>query len=497
MTTVRLGARATALHFSLLASLGLLPVACGGTYRDRNESEGGGGTDSGGKATSGGSTAKGGSTSKGGSPNVGGSFGTAGTNVGGGGRVDPMCSSPVLDPVTGLVTCGEGYTHRPKPQACSVPATAPAGDAPARPAPVRADGSVVCNEDPNVCSTYQYGYCDYADGQVPTCQSGCVIDQDCGAGSICICDHSESPTGGACRPSQCASDLDCGDGYCASYWQICGRGGFACQSAADECSTNAECAGGTCSYDSALGHRACNNAVCGRPFLVESETRVAPVVASRAWTSGALSRPRLDHLSEGERAELAAHWTRMGQMEHASIAAFARFSLQLLSLGAPPELVEACTSALADETAHTKLCFELAGAYAGHAVGPGPLDVTRSLEPSSLEDIVDLVIAEGCLGETSAALEAIEAADGAADPVIRAAYARIAADEQRHAELAFKFVRWALTQAPERVRGRIIGALQAAPESQRAARSVALPILAELLDSCARTPHAGDAGALA
>jgi hypothetical protein len=106
----------------------------------------------------------------------------------------------------------------------------------------------------------------------------------------------------------------------------------------------------------------------------------------------------------------------MGQMEHASIAAFARFSLQLLSLGAPPDLVEASTRALADETAHTKLCFELASAYAGRALGPGKLDVENSLAVTSLLDVVELVIAEGCFGETVAALEAREAADAAADP---------------------------------------------------------------------------------
>src|SRR6185503_19927292 len=108
--------------------------------------------------------------------------------------------------------------------------------------------------------------------------------------------------------------------------------------------------------------------------------------------------------------------------------------------GAPPELVEACTQALADETAHTKLCFSLASAYAGRKVGPGALDVEQSLSATSLADIVDLVILEGCFGETSAALEALELRDTASDPVIVSAYAQIAADEQRHAELAFRFV---------------------------------------------------------
>jgi hypothetical protein len=146
-------------------------------------------------------------------------------------------------------------------------------------------------------------------------------------------------------------------------------------------------------------------------------------------------------------------------MEHASIAAFARFSLQLLALGAPAMLVEACTQALADESAHTQLCFGLASAYAGRPLGPGPLDVQGSLAATELTEVVDLVIAEGCFGETSAALEALEAVESAQDPVIRAAYAQIASDEQRHAELAFRFVAWALEQDDAVVRARIERAL--------------------------------------
>jgi hypothetical protein len=169
----------------------------------------------------------------------------------------------------------------------------------------------------------------------------------------------------------------------------------------------------------------------------------------------------------------------MGQLEHASIAAFARFNLQLLSLGAPPELVEDCTRAMADETAHTRLCFEIATAYAGHAIGPGPLDIAGSLAVTSLPDIVELVVVEGCFGETRAALEALEAADGETDPVIRAAYAQIARDEERHAALAFRFVRWALEREPQAVAARLVRATEAATMDPLA-RDVVVPCLRAL-----------------
>jgi len=136
---------------------------------------------------------------------------------------------------------------------------------------------------------------------------------------------------------------------------------------------------------------------------------------------------------------------------------------------------------LADETAHAKLCFGIASAYAGHAIGPGPLDIARCLDVTSLADIVELVIAEGCFGETGAALEALEAADAAADPVIVAAYAQIARDEQRHAELAFRFVRWAFERGGQEIAQRVAAAVSTPPALSQTTLSVALPCLHALL----------------
>jgi hypothetical protein len=142
-------------------------------------------------------------------------------------------------------------------------------------------------------------------------------------------------------------------------------------------------------------------------------------------------------------------------MEHASIAAFARFNLQLLSLGAPGELIEACNRALVDETAHTRLCFALASEYGGTTLGPARLDIAHCFEDNSLQAIVNLVLREGCLGETVAALEALEAATLATDPAVKSALSRIARDEQTHAELAFKFLAWALTQSSVEARAQL------------------------------------------
>jgi len=130
--------------------------------------------------------------------------------------------------------------------------------------------------------------------------------------------------------------------------------------------------------------------------------------------------------------------------------------LQLLALGAPSELVEACNRALIDETAHARACFALASAYGGTALGPARLDIEHCFEDTSLTAIAKLVLREGCLGETVASLEALAAAEVARDPAVKQALTRIARDELSHAELAFKFLRWALERVSVEARRELL-----------------------------------------
>ncbi len=187
---------------------------------------------------------------------------------------------------------------------------------------------------------------------------------------------------------------------------------------------------------------------CGRPFLIDFlERRSAP--APRADWAFDAPTPDLSITNACQRARLADHWTEAGLMEHASIAAFARFSLQLLSLGAPSDLIEDTNRALADETKHARLCFALASAYRGSPVGPGPLRIDGSLDGATPEVILRTVIREGCLGETQAALEAAHALSLCEDFAVAEVLETISNDEARHSELAWRFVHWLLTERPE------------------------------------------------
>ncbi len=161
----------------------------------------------------------------------------------------------------------------------------------------------------------------------------------------------------------------------------------------------------------------------------------------------------VEALSPETRGALSREWARAAQFEHASIASFSRFSLELLAVGAPPELIEGAHRAALDEVTHARSSFALASVYAGSPLGPGPLtlgaDVFESFE---LVASVTSAVAEGCINETLAALEA-EAGAAAAEPsVVRKLLTAVAQDEGEHAALSFRFVRWALELGDSAVR---------------------------------------------
>ena len=456
--------RVSGLRLSLLASLGLLPAACGGNSASQQPDQSAGG-DTVVTQPPGGSAGGGAGGAQAQDGHAGGGVSGALVTNGGASPINvaltasgdgiASCESPTLGTATGLVDCANGYSHRPTAVVCPMPPSSGDNGGGSGEGGGSAQGGApsigsACASDAD-CAGVAHGYC-RSSPPFKVCASGCATDSDCESGRLCYC-GADSPSG-TCMPATCRTDADCGAGRCAKYALTpCGDVAFACQKADDHCGKDIcdSCAAG-------FKVNACGT--CGRPFLVNDEARTAAVVANGNWLARDLDAPALSNLSPSTRALLAAHWSRLGQMEHASIAAFARFNLQLLSLGAPAELVELCTQALADETEHTKLCFALASHYAGTALGPSRLDVSQALDATSLLEIMSLVLNEGCIGETCAALEAAESAELARDPALKRAYARIAQDEQRHAELAFRFLRWAYAEATRDERAQFVSDAQ-------------------------------------
>jgi hypothetical protein len=379
---------------------------------------------------------------------------------------------PALAPCTdssdvggGIERCAEGWTHRARVVTCE--STVPrAGTIPAASLGDR------CDSDSD-CSHLTYGHCrPWRDGLPPAehleCRAGCVSDADCGAGKLCLCG---TPVG-TCVEATCTTDADCDLGLCAASTVpgACQDNGtrFDCQHPDDACMITEDCLPDHfyCSMDG--DRRGCTNApTCGRPFLVAGVARQAELAlsAARAWSAPV--SPDVSELDSAQRLALAEHWSRMALMEHASIAAFARFVLELLSMAAPAELVREAQRAMQDEIEHAELCFGLASAYAGRQLAPGPLELEGALTGRSRRDIVVNAYREACLGETQATIEARAALEHAREPSVRAVLARIAEDEARHAELGYRFLQFALETAPleERV------ALRAALRAELAASS--------------------------
>ncbi|HMY16247.1 MAG TPA: ferritin-like domain-containing protein [Polyangium sp.] len=223
----------------------------------------------------------------------------------------------------------------------------------------------------------------------------------------------------------------------------------------------------------------CTGACCGRAFTIEGQARVAETMSREDWCGNDSTTP--NDVDDVTRLALAEAWRRDAQMEHASIASFARFTLELLALGTPADLISASQSASLDEVQHARLCFALASRFSGRAIGPGPLDMTHALRESSLAECAGWTVIEGCIGETIAALTARAQLDVAEDNEARRALLQIAEDEERHAALAWRFVAWALSTGGVSVRASVQQAFAEGMQQVRAHRNAEMPGIDESL----------------
>ncbi len=192
----------------------------------------------------------------------------------------------------------------------------------------------------------------------------------------------------------------------------------------------------------------CTGGCCGRPLRAGGVAVMAELQADAGWAGLGFfegDAACADALPVEVRAAIAQAWAGDAALEHASIASFQRFGLELLRLGAPVDLVADAARAALDEVDHAERCFALASLAAGTAIGPAalPLPDTVQLAPD-LRAAALAAVEEGCVGETLAAALCAEAARTATVPAVQTALRQIAEDEARHAELAWRFVRWAL-----------------------------------------------------
>jgi hypothetical protein len=181
----------------------------------------------------------------------------------------------------------------------------------------------------------------------------------------------------------------------------------------------------------------------GRLLRIRDRSILPPPRRGDDWRDDA--EPDLSRLGAWERAILGQAWLLSARMEHASVPAFAQLSLQLAGLGAPPALVARCHDAALDEIRHASRCFALASAYAGRDFTAGAVPGLR-VDETSFPRLAVGSLLDGCLAEGLAADVAARGAGQAADPVIASTLTTIAADEARHAELAWDVLVWCLIE---------------------------------------------------
>jgi len=173
--------------------------------------------------------------------------------------------------------------------------------------------------------------------------------------------------------------------------------------------------------------------------------------------------------NESPPARLAEQWRENGKTEHASVAAFARLTLDLMALGAPPALVEAANRDALDEIRHTELCFSLARALDGKRESPGPFPEAQSV--STLPRARTLALAklavdslvDGALNEGVSARIIARLSRRCEIPQIREILRQIAADEGRHAAHGWAVVKWCLEVGGAPVGHALLGAVAVLP----------------------------------
>jgi hypothetical protein len=206
----------------------------------------------------------------------------------------------------------------------------------------------------------------------------------------------------------------------------------------------------------------------GRPLRHEGLPVLAAEVAREGWNVGdrdasLIAKDVRAQASPSEIAALVLHLRSVALLEHASVAAFARVSLELLALGAPSDLVAAAHVAAMDEIRHAQLCWSLLAALEGTPRGPSPMTLPPVVAVDPDEVLVSTVI-DGCVGETLGSLLFHESARLCIVPSLAAVYRSIAEEEGEHATLAFRIVRFLVQRDP-----------QAAERARALTEHVALP----------------------
>jgi hypothetical protein len=190
--------------------------------------------------------------------------------------------------------------------------------------------------------------------------------------------------------------------------------------------------------------------------------------AGEGWLG--TSPTQLD-VPEDARAALGAEWRDNGKKEHASVAAFAQLTLDLLAVGAPPELVAASQRDALDEVRHAAACFAIARDIDGLAESPAPFPDARARRflftasrSVALTQIAIDALADGVLNEGIASRLLAQLAKKCELPGMATILRDMAADESGHAAHSWEIVAWCLESGGSVVASALRGAVDGMPK---------------------------------
>lgn len=144
--------------------------------------------------------------------------------------------------------------------------------------------------------------------------------------------------------------------------------------------------------------------------------------------------------------------------EYTAVDLFAQLASGLALHGAPFDVVAAATRIPSDEIRHADLTFRMACLLSGKDVEVqfDPVAINKRWTESKGLEAIDITVVEvSAIGETLSCALLGECRKRATDPVLRAVYSSIVADEVHHARLGWYYLTWRAPQWTRAERQRV------------------------------------------
>ena len=280
----------------------------------------------------------------------------------------------------------------------------------------------------------------------------CDTDANCPNNQQCFCGFDQFP-GSRCIAAECQDSTECEIGGCgvSVFEDGCSRvESLACYTANDACRGGDECTetGLNACYATPDGWSCSDfNCAVGRPLTNGTSYQMAPLSSGDGWTNDDLTI-NCAYLSKEEIATVISHWENVTQLEHSSIASFSRFSLQMMAMGAPADILLAIQKATSDEIRHTQRAADILSGLIGSKVTLGAFPIKGLSIESSREALISNLIKEACFAETLGVAELTAALKWCDHPEISAHLSEVLEEETEHAHLAWKALKWLVESAP-------------------------------------------------